>query len=65
MRARTGMAPQELRLLATDAGRVVFLTLAVDSQTSLSDAHALAGELEDELRQQLEGIAEVVVHTEG
>jgi cation diffusion facilitator family transporter len=62
--ARTGMAPQDLRLLATDAGRVVFLTLAVDSQTSLSDAHALAGELEDELRKRVAGIADVVIHTE-
>jgi hypothetical protein len=30
----------------------------------LSDAHKLAGELEEELRQQLPDIAEVVVHTQ-
>jgi len=53
-----------VRLLSTDAGHVVFLTLAVDPDESLTDAHRLAGELEDELRQRIDGIAEVVVHTE-
>jgi cation diffusion facilitator family transporter len=61
---RTGSDPQRVRLLSTDAGHVVFLTLVVDSAESLTDAHGLAGELEDELRQRIDGIAEVVVHTE-
>ncbi len=52
------------RLLSTDAGRVVFLTVSMNSGSSLANAHELAGELEEELRQQLSGIAEVVVHTE-
>ncbi len=64
VRERTGSDPQRVRLLSTDAGHVVFLTLAVDSAASLTDAHRLAGELEDELRQRIDGIAEVVVHTE-
>ena len=64
MRERTGREPLSLRLLSTPAGRVVFLTLSVDGSASLADAHRLAGELEDELRQQLDGIADVVVHTE-
>ena len=64
VRARTGSAPQKLRLLSTAAGRVVFLTLAVDPEQSLAEAHLLAGQLEEELRQQISGIAEVVVHTE-
>ena len=64
MRVRTGYAPHKLRLLSTDAGRVVFLTVEVDADSSLAAAHLLAGQLEDELRQQVAGIAEVVVHTE-
>ena len=64
MRERTGSDPQRVRLLATDAGRVLFLTLTVDGDESLTDAHRLAGELEEELRQRIGGIADVVVHTE-
>jgi len=64
VRQRTGTDPQRVRLLSTAAGRVLFLTLKVDGEESLSDAHRLAGELEEELRQQVEDIADVVVHTE-
>jgi divalent metal cation (Fe/Co/Zn/Cd) transporter len=61
---RTGTEPQRVRLLSTSAGRVLFLTLGVDPGESLADAHRLAGELEEELRQRVAGIADVVVHTE-
>jgi cation diffusion facilitator family transporter len=64
VRERTGSEARKVRLLSTDAGRVLFLTLAVRPGESLTDAHRLAGELEEELRQRIEGIAEVVVHTE-
>jgi cation diffusion facilitator family transporter len=64
VRARTGSDPERLRLISTDAGQVLFLTLRVDAAASLTDAHRLAGELEDELRQRVAGIAEVIVHTE-
>jgi cation diffusion facilitator family transporter len=64
VRARTGSAPQRLRLFSTDAGHVLFLTLVVNPDESLTDAHRLAGELEEELREQIAGIAEVIVHTE-
>ena len=60
----TGARPQSVKLLATDTGRVVFLTLGVDRDQSLSDAHRLAGELEDELRQRIPDIADVVIHTQ-
>jgi divalent metal cation (Fe/Co/Zn/Cd) transporter len=63
VRSRTGDPPREVKLLSTDAGRVVFLTLAVGAQESLHDAHVLAGALEDELRQRIPDIADVVVHT--
>jgi cation diffusion facilitator family transporter len=64
VRERTGSGPRRVRLLATDVGRVLFLTLAVDGAASLTDAHRLAGELEEDLRQRIEGLADVVVHTE-
>ncbi len=64
VRARTGRDPERVRLLSTEAGRVLFLTLAVGRGESLAGAHTLAGELEEELRQRLEGIADVVVHTD-
>jgi cation diffusion facilitator family transporter len=64
VRERTGNDPRRVRMLGTDAGQVLFLTVSVDEQASLSDAHELAGELEEDLRQRLADIADVVVHTE-
>ena len=64
VRARTGRDPERVRLLTTDAGPVLFLTLAGRDGESLTAAHELAGELEDELRQRVEGLADVVIHTE-
>ncbi|HEY4812922.1 MAG TPA: cation transporter dimerization domain-containing protein, partial [Solirubrobacteraceae bacterium] len=64
VQARTGNDPQRVRLLATDAGYVLFLTLSVDPYESLTEAHHLASELEEDLRQHITGIADVVVHTE-
>jgi cation diffusion facilitator family transporter len=64
VRERTGTRPLKARLLSTDAGRVLFLTLGVGPEETLADAHRLAGELEEDLRQRLPDIADVVVHTE-
>jgi cation diffusion facilitator family transporter len=55
---------EEVKLLSTDTGRVLFLTLGVDPRESLVDAHRLAGELEEELRQRIPDLADVVIHTE-
>lgn len=60
---RTGKEPRRTSLLRTEAGRVIFLTIGVGPETSLVDAHQLAGELEEELRLQVLDIADVVVHT--
>ncbi len=60
---RTGKEPRRTKLLCTEAGRVIFLTLSVGAETSLVDAHQLAGELEEALRLQIPDIADVVVHT--
>ncbi len=59
----TGSPPQRVRLLLTQAGRVVFVTLAVGAPTSLVDAHQLGSALEEDLRQQIPGIADVIVGT--
>jgi cation diffusion facilitator family transporter len=60
----TGTEPRGTTLFRTEAGRVIFLTLGVGTETSLVDAHQLGGELEEELRQQVPDIADVIVHTE-
>jgi cation diffusion facilitator family transporter len=64
VRGHTGSEPRSVRLLPAAAGRVVFLTVDVAPQTTLVDAHQLAGELEEELRRQLPDLTDVVVHTE-
>jgi len=61
---RTGAPARGVRLLSTDGGRVLFLTLAGREEESLTDAHQLAGELEDELRKRIDDLADVVIHTE-
>jgi len=64
VREITGAAPRRLKILATDAGRVLFVTLDVGNDESLTRAHQLAGEVEDQMRRMMPGIAEVIVHTE-
>jgi divalent metal cation (Fe/Co/Zn/Cd) transporter len=61
---RTGRAPRELRFLRTDEGLVVFLTLGLDPASPLASAHALASEIEHEIRRAAPEIADVIVHTE-
>lgn len=61
---RLGERPRELRVVATDAGPVLFVTIAVAADLSLPDAHLVASELEEALRAQQGDLAEVVVHTE-
>ena len=55
---------RDLRLMATDEGDVLFITISVGATASLTDAHRLASELEEALRQEVPSIADVVVHTE-
>lgn len=61
---RTGSPPREVRFLQTDDGLVVFLTLGLDRGSPLAEAHALASEIEEEVRRTLPGLADVSVHTE-
>jgi cation diffusion facilitator family transporter len=64
VRQHSGHAPREVRVLPSEIGSVVFLTVPVDAAVSLSEAHRIASELEHALREELPELAEVVVHTE-
>jgi len=64
VRERTGSRPHRVKLLSTDAGRILFVTVGMPPGDSLTDAHRVAGELEEDLRRRIAGIADVVVHTE-
>ncbi|HEX3266628.1 MAG TPA: cation diffusion facilitator family transporter [Gaiellaceae bacterium] len=60
----TGRPPRELRFLTTDRGLLAYLTLRLDASTSLAEAHTRASEIEERIRREQPGIADVVVHTE-
>jgi divalent metal cation (Fe/Co/Zn/Cd) transporter len=60
----TGAPPREVRFVRTDDGIVVFLTLALGGEGSLSDAHGCASAVEERIRRTVPEISDVVVHTE-
>ena len=64
VRETTGEEPRELRFLRTEDGLVAYLTLGLDPTSALSDAHARASEIEERIRRERPGIADVIVHTE-
>jgi cation diffusion facilitator family transporter len=64
VRDETGADPRELRFVRTDDGIVVFLTLGLGGQGSLTDAHGRASAIEARVRSAVPAIADVVVHTE-
>jgi cation diffusion facilitator family transporter len=59
-----GKPPRSLRFLRTDDGLVAFLTLGLDPQTRLVDAHSRAEEIKERIRLGHPEIADVIVHTE-
>jgi divalent metal cation (Fe/Co/Zn/Cd) transporter len=61
---RTGQPPRELRLLHAAGGLVVFVSVAVPTDMTLTDAHELASRLEDDIREAQPHMQDVVVHTE-
>jgi cation diffusion facilitator family transporter len=61
---QTGAVARDVRLMPTETGSVVFITVPVGASTSLADAHKIASELEEALRRRLPEIADVVVRTE-
>ena len=65
-RAR-GDRPAAARAAASCApttGLVAFLTLGLDAEPTLADAHARASEIEERIRRAQPEIADVIVHTE-
>lgn len=60
----TGSPPMAVRLLHTDEGLVVHLTLALDAAESLATAHAMASSVEERIRAVIPGVCDVIVHTE-
>jgi cation diffusion facilitator family transporter len=62
--AVTGRPPRSVRILHTDTGLVVLLTLALDGRTQLADAHDQASAVSTSVREAVPGVADVVVHTE-
>jgi divalent metal cation (Fe/Co/Zn/Cd) transporter len=60
----TGARPRQLRFLRTDDGLVAYLTLGLDPDRPLAEAHARASEIEERIRSEQPGIADVIVHTE-
>lgn len=60
----TGGPPRGLRLLETDDGLVVFLTLGLDPHTELVEAHRKASAVEERIRRERPDVADVHVHTE-
>lgn len=61
---KTERPPRELRFLQTGDGLIVFLTLGLDPALPLAEAHGQASEVEERIRRELPGIADVIVHTE-
>jgi cation diffusion facilitator family transporter len=64
VREATGSLPRKLRFLQTDDGLVAYLTLGLDPASPLSEAHARASRIEEEIRRERPEIADVIVHTE-
>jgi cation diffusion facilitator family transporter len=64
VREVTGHEARELRFLRTDDGLVAHLTLGLEGDSPLADAHARASEIEERIRRVRPEIADVVVHTE-
>jgi divalent metal cation (Fe/Co/Zn/Cd) transporter len=60
----TGRQPEQLRFLNTDEGLVAYLTLCLEPNTPLADAHASASRIEEAIRRERPDIADVLVHTE-
>jgi divalent metal cation (Fe/Co/Zn/Cd) transporter len=63
VREATGQPPRALRFLRTEDGLVAFLTLALDPNSELAEAHSRASEIEEEIRLAVP-VSDVIVHTE-
>jgi cation diffusion facilitator family transporter len=65
VRELTGSDPDDLFMRATDGDRVVaLLTVRLDANLGLREAHALASEIEAEVIRRAPTVVDVIVHTE-
>ncbi len=60
----TGERPRDVRLVGTDEGLLAFVTVRVEADATLAEAHRLASEVDEGIRAERPEIADVVVHTE-
>lgn len=60
----TGAAPLDVSFRDGGNGRIALVTVAVPGQESLSEAHRIAGRIEEDLRRERPELADAVVHTE-
>ncbi len=64
VREATGIAPRTTRVVRTDGGLVVLLTLGIGGAGSLAEAHDLASGIEERICAALPAVTDVLVHTE-
>lgn len=64
VRSVTGGPPRATRLLETPQGLVVLVTLAVEANLSLSEAHDRAHAVAERVREAMPAVHDVIVHTE-
>ncbi len=64
VRARTGSPPRHLRVRESPAGLLVFVDVVCSATETVAVAHGTAHRLEEEIREALPQVADVIVHTE-
>ena len=60
----TGLAPLDVSFRDGGRGRIALVTVAVPGQSTLNEAHQIAGRIEEDLRRERPELADAVVHTE-
>ncbi len=64
VRIATGLEPRELHFVETETGLVAYVSVALDPDASLEEAHERASQIEERVRRERPEITDVVVHTE-
>lgn len=64
VRELTARDPEELRFRRTDQGLVLLLTLSMEPDVTLEEAHTRAHEVERRISERLTGVQQVLIHTE-
>jgi cation diffusion facilitator family transporter len=64
VRDELGVEPREVRFLRTGDGLAVFLTVGLNPEATLAEAHTRASAVEERIRLERPAIDDVIVHTE-